>query len=39
MTFLTNCISPGYFETMGIRLVDGRPIEASDRVTLVQSSW
>jgi predicted permease len=31
MTFLTNNISPGYFETMGIRLVDGRPIEASDR--------
>jgi predicted permease len=31
MSFLTNCISAGYFETMGIRVVEGRPIDASDR--------
>lgn len=31
MTFLINSISPGYFETMGIPLIEGRAIEASDR--------
>ena len=31
MSFLTNSVSAGYFETMGIRLVEGRAIEASDR--------
>ncbi len=30
MSFLTNSISAGYFETMGIPVVEGRSIDASD---------
>jgi predicted permease len=31
MSFLTNSISTGYFATMGIPILDGRAIDASDR--------
>ena len=31
MTFLTNRVSGGYFDTMGIPVVLGRPIEVADR--------
>ncbi len=31
MTFLTNAVTAGYFDTMGIPIVEGRALDASDR--------